>query len=1005
VAEGRLDPVAGVASALRAQTVALAPVSDGCRIAWAQEAGAGGAGLQWTFLADRPPTPAFDVRGLEQPRFLGLQEVLLSPSPQAPLLLFRGQSLAGEEGLWRVTNLVGPSPRAERLTEIPSGFLAWDLVPWPGGHLLVWTTRIPSRPVELWAARLDPGGQVLEVRRLLGEIGGTRARIGPGPEGGLVVWDDGGRKIRGMLLDAAGQPVSGILDYWDAPEGWRLSGLRISRGPPFLVGWVEESSDPEAVTLKVGLVGADGRPAEGPPVTVARDPAVAELALARGAEEWLVAWWTLQGIRARRIAVGAAGDPEPVDPAPLEVAATYRSWSREAYPQLSVAEAPSGGFWIAGVRWTGPRPGGEAEGEIWGQRLLEEGTLAWPGGSPLVQTPTLADPLARAGPEAFFASTWSDTWRGSGFFVHLLDPGSLLPQASRFLLAASEPGDPRAESLGPSAVIQARLVRDPGTALEIVEADWAGNVRRRHRFGLAPEEIPGTLRMVKTAVGYLLAGSVAHDRILLAVVDSTLTAEHLELLGGPGDSRRHPALVAAGSGALLFWVGQDEGDGVTLRVTRVSAWGEPEDPAGPILHELDETPARLEATWGPGVGCLAWSAPGEIRYALFDALGELRTEPAGLTAAPGEEDELRVVWDGQVFAILWGDTTGRTLGLRVDPEGTPWEAVPWVAWDRPVAAAAAGSSRILLVDGEGALRLLAEPPSPPRPFALLSPAPGESLWTRRPLLRWEAAADPDYGDEVRYELRIRRQGSGELLRFAGLRRTHHLLETPLFRDRAYEWTVVASDLQGHEVQAAEGWRGFFVLGGAMAPDLESLRAEALGPAGPVRLEWRFRDGLHEGLWVERRSETDAAWERLGAVPPCSLCTFQDADPPRWGRVTYRLLETQEGGVLEELARTEVLVGSPTYELRLLPPLPNPARGRVALRYEAWGQQPVRLALMDASGRRLLTLRQDPGGPGSVTFVWSPPAGLASGLYLVVLEQGGRRAVRKLLVLGGAARER
>lgn len=90
-------------------------------------------------------------------------------------------------------------------------------------------------------------------------------------------------------------------------------------------------------------------------------------------------------------------------------------------------------------------------------------------------------------------------------------------------------------------------------------------------------------------------------------------------------------------------------------------------------------------------------------------------------------------------------------------------------------------------------------------------------------------------------------------------------------------------------------------------------------------------------------------------------------------------------------------GAPTATaLALAPPRPNPAAGRVALPYRMDAAGHVRLTVVDALGRTVATLADGAVAAGEHTATLDARR-LAPGVYAVVLDADGRRAVRRLTI--------
>lgn len=83
--------------------------------------------------------------------------------------------------------------------------------------------------------------------------------------------------------------------------------------------------------------------------------------------------------------------------------------------------------------------------------------------------------------------------------------------------------------------------------------------------------------------------------------------------------------------------------------------------------------------------------------------------------------------------------------------------------------------------------------------------------------------------------------------------------------------------------------------------------------------------------------------------------------------------------------------------RLSAARPNPFNPSTTLEYSLDATADVRLSVHDALGREVAVLENGLRGPGEHRAVFDG-AGLASGLYLAVLESGGRSQSRKLLLL-------
>jgi hypothetical protein len=77
--------------------------------------------------------------------------------------------------------------------------------------------------------------------------------------------------------------------------------------------------------------------------------------------------------------------------------------------------------------------------------------------------------------------------------------------------------------------------------------------------------------------------------------------------------------------------------------------------------------------------------------------------------------------------------------------------------------------------------------------------------------------------------------------------------------------------------------------------------------------------------------------------------------------------------------------------------PNPFTASTTLRYDLPRAMPVRLVVYDVLGRAVATLVDGMQPAGSHEVRYEPGGGQPAGLYLYVLEAGGRRQARSMLL--------
>jgi hypothetical protein len=116
----------------------------------------------------------------------------------------------------------------------------------------------------------------------------------------------------------------------------------------------------------------------------------------------------------------------------------------------------------------------------------------------------------------------------------------------------------------------------------------------------------------------------------------------------------------------------------------------------------------------------------------------------------------------------------------------------------------------------------------------------------------------------------------------------------------------------------------------------------------------------------------------------------------WALIGYWLPEGQVG-VREETRWSSGQV----VETRLHSPLPNPAAGRVAIRYSLGAEGCVRLTLHDLTGRVVRTLVASSMKRGAYSVTWNGVDDrgrlLANGIYFARLSAGDYTATEKLVL--------
>ena len=175
--------------------------------------------------------------------------------------------------------------------------------------------------------------------------------------------------------------------------------------------------------------------------------------------------------------------------------------------------------------------------------------------------------------------------------------------------------------------------------------------------------------------------------------------------------------------------------------------------------------------------------------------------------------------------------------------------------------------------------------------------------------------------------------------------------------------------------------------------------------------------LYATLYVHGRPATVYYRFEPAAEARTLVLSPLDAGPGRL-RLSAVLRDGQPHAAYDPIARTLTLApgegglvaatfttGAPTSQadapegrlFRLAAPAPNPARGRVRLRYSLPTAADVRLTVHDALGRAVLRVAEGPRSAGDGSEM-ADVSGLAAGVYVVRLEAGGEALTQRLSVV-------
>jgi trimeric autotransporter adhesin len=186
------------------------------------------------------------------------------------------------------------------------------------------------------------------------------------------------------------------------------------------------------------------------------------------------------------------------------------------------------------------------------------------------------------------------------------------------------------------------------------------------------------------------------------------------------------------------------------------------------------------------------------------------------------------------------------------------------------------------------------------------------------------------------------------------------------------------------------------VGDLTTPVLVSLLGAETEP-DVVRLAWAV--GID--AWsraVVQRSTTPGEWVPIGDAvgDGGGRVRFEDRDVRPGARYGYRL-EVIAGG--ERTIAGEVWVDVPRAPRLALEGLcPNPAPGHAAVMFDVASPGPVRLEVLDVSGRRVLALEVAVTKAGRQVVGLGGSRALSPGIYVIRLTQGDRSLTRRGVVL-------
>jgi len=219
--------------------------------------------------------------------------------------------------------------------------------------------------------------------------------------------------------------------------------------------------------------------------------------------------------------------------------------------------------------------------------------------------------------------------------------------------------------------------------------------------------------------------------------------------------------------------------------------------------------------------------------------------------------------------------------------------------------------------------------------------------------------------------------------------------------------VVGARRENPDASPGDAGRAYAFSGSVLPVELVEFTAQS-AEAGVVTLAWTTASETNNaGFAVERRPIDDAQpaaeFARIGFVNGAGTTTepqpyrFRDSDlPAHVTRVAYRLKQIDHDGAATYSEAIEIEVGAPV-RFALRSNVPNPFRNQTTIHYDLPRPGPVRLAVYDALGRRVAVLVDEAQSTGQKQVTLDGHR-LASGVYMLRLEAGGRIAHRRITVV-------
>ncbi|NUN71168.1 MAG: T9SS type A sorting domain-containing protein [Bacteroidetes bacterium] len=211
---------------------------------------------------------------------------------------------------------------------------------------------------------------------------------------------------------------------------------------------------------------------------------------------------------------------------------------------------------------------------------------------------------------------------------------------------------------------------------------------------------------------------------------------------------------------------------------------------------------------------------------------------------------------------------------------------------------------------------------------------------------------------------------------------------------------IPTDIEGDSRSGSFPYKGADEANTPLPVDLNSFTAVARGKN--VDLQWTTAAEQNNlGFDVERM--VNGAWSRIGFVQGAGNSNapkeyrYTDAGVAN-GTVLYRLKQVDADGKFTYHNAIEVVVNAAVTRYELSQNYPNPFNPTTSIRFAVPTTEQATVKVYDMTGREVVELFNQVAAAGQIYNVQFTGTGLASGIYLYVLQTQSYREVKKMSLL-------